>query len=691
MMITDISDSGNTMQHKPLVSVVLASYNGEKYIAAQIDSILSQNYVSFEVIVCDDASTDETVRIVATYMQRYPQISLHQNSEQFGFVRNFEKGIGLAKSDYIALSDQDDIWKNDKIMRQMQAMLAEEKRAPGRPVMIHSDLCVIDAEEKMKHDSYFRLKRYRLKKSKDLGHIAGPSGAMGNTILFNRALKEKTVPFPECLAFHDQWIALVNEVSGVRVTLNEPLVRYRIHQNNQSNSEEKVGVDKINVLSSFLRRELTPPYLNSARACMVEEVLTRYVLEKDDEVLLTHFLAYLKGKKGSWELLRALWKYDLLKRDLAYRLAFSLNYLCFKEKQGKLYFFGFSHWKRHFIKVFFVSEGEIVFCQTLDEARAKGMKTDSPVYIWGKKPFVEVEAYVKENKSPFYRVEDGFVRSVSLGSDLTKAYSLVVDSRGIYFDPNSESDLEVMLNEKHFDDALITRARKLQAYLREKRISKYNADREEQVALPGLREGQRVILVPGQVEDDASIQYGADGMSNLELLKRVAEAERDAYIIFKPHPDVQAGNRKGAVKATESEKYCNICIENVTPDSLFDLVDEVHTMTSLLGFEALIRGKKVTTYGLPFYTGWGLTTDKRTLSRRRRKRSLDELVAAALICYPRYINPLDDKPCEVEVFLEALDKEKKRYNENSFYKVYRDGRNALSRVLQRGIKVWKNE
>ncbi len=691
MTITGIRDTGDTMQHDPLVSVVLASYNGEKYIAAQIDSILSQNYSAFEMIVCDDASTDETVRIVEAYMQRYPQISLYKNSEQLGFVSNFEKGIGLAKSDYVALSDQDDIWENDKIRRQMQAMLAAEKREPDRPVMIHSDLSVIDAEEKVKHASYFRLKRYRLKKSKDLGHITGPSGVMGNTILFNRALKEKILPFPECLAFHDQWIALVNEVSGIRVTLDMPLVRYRIHQDNQSNSEEKVGVDKINVLSSFLRRELTPPYLNSARACMVEEVLTRYVLEKDDEVLLTHFLVYLKGKKGSLALLRILWKYDLLKRDFAYRLAFSLNYLCFKEKQGKLYFFGFSHWKRHFIKAFFVTEGEIVFCQTLDEAHAKGMKTDSPVYIWGKKPFVEVEAYIKENRSPLYRVEDGFIRSVSLGSDLTKAYSLVVDSRGIYFDPHTESDLEVMLNERYFDAVLIARSQKLQAYLSDKRISKYNADREGQIVLPNLKVGQRVILVPGQVEDDASIRYGADGMSNLELLKRVAAAERDAYIIFKPHPDVQAGNRKGAVTVTEAEKYCNVCIENVTPDSLFDLVDEVHTMTSLLGFEALIRGKEVTTYGLPFYAGWGLTTDKRTLSRRRRQRSLDELVAAALICYPRYINPLDDKPCEVEVLLEVLDKEIKRYNKNSFYKAYRDGRNAASRTLQRWIKVLKSE
>ena len=679
------------MHNQAVVSVVMATYNGERFIEAQIDSILSQSYSALELIICDDDSSDGTIEIIESYRKKDARIFLYQNSERLGFVKNFEKGMGLARGSYIALSDQDDIWEVTKLQVLMDEMLQKEHSYPKTPVMIHSDLSVIDEAGILKYPSYFKFKKYTLKKTKDLGHIAGPSGVMGNTLLFNKALKEKVLPFPDCIAFHDQWIALVNEVCGVRVTVEKALVRYRVHQSNSSNSEMHLANNKRGLVSSFLKREIIPPYLDSARACMIEQILKRETLEEEDVLLLNHFLTYLKSKKGSWVLLRGLWHYDLLKRDLGYRLAFSANYLLFQEKQQKIYLFGFSHWKRNFIKPFFSSEGETVFCRTLEEARTKGMDSRSPVYIWGKKPFSDVEGYVQQYGNPIFRVEDGFIRSVSLGSDLTKAYSLVIDRRGIYFDPNQESDLETILNEKVFDEVLINRAQKLQVYLREKRISKYNADQEREVIVPDLKPGQKVILVPGQVEDDASIVYGADGMTNLELLKVCREGNKESYIIFKPHPDVLAGNRKGNIDASEAKKYCDLIIKNVSLDSLFDLVDEVHTMTSLVGFEALIRAKKVYTYGLPFYAGWGVTTDSRAIPRRKVKRSLDELVAAALICYPKYINPSDNIPCEIEVFLEALDKEKKRYNENSLYRAFTDSRNASSRILQRGIKVFKNE
>jgi len=134
------------------------------------------------------------------------------------------------------------------------------------------------------------------------------------------------------------------------------------------------------------------------------------------------------------------------------------------------------------------------------------------------------------------------------------------------------------------------RSQRLQRYLTEKRISK-------------------VVLVPGQVEDDASIIYGADGMTNLELLKATRENAPDAYIVYKPHPDVLAGNRKGHVDNKTARHYCDTIITDASLDSILDICDAVHTMTSLVGFEALVRKKSVTTYGLPFYAGWGLTTD----------------------------------------------------------------------------------
>lgn len=353
------------------------------------------------------------------------------------------------------------------------------------------------------------------------------------------------------------------------------------------------------------------------------------------------------------------------------------------------YFFGFSRWKRRFILPFFpaLKKNNIVFCSNLEDGLKKGLTNASKIYIWGKKPFNEVEQYAKDRNIALHRVEDGFIRSVSLGSDLTKAYSLVVDGRGIYFDPTQESDLEHILNTYTFDENLIQRSKDLQHYLIENKISKYNIYQDKQLTLEDLKEGQTVVMLPGQVEDDASIIYGADGMTNLELLQQARENAPDAYIIYKPHPDVLAGNRKGNIDTNTAMQYCNTIITDASLDSVLELADEIHTMTSLVGFEALIRGKKVYTYGLPFYAGWGLTVDAHTCTGRTVPRTLDELVAAAFILYPRYINPVTNELCEIEVLLQEIDKEKNRYNGNKFYKLRIDSRNMISRKIQLLIKV----
>ena len=307
----------------PLVSVVMATYNGEAFIAEQIDSLLAQSYAPIELIICDDGSSDNTVEIIESYMKEHPAITLYQNSKNLGFVKNFEKGIGLSSAKYIALCDQDDVWESNKLEIQMEALVKQELVSSIIPVMVHSDLCVVDVENRVQHDSYFKFKKYTLKETKDLGHIAGPSGVMGNTILFNAALKEKILPFPNCIAFHDQWIALVNEVCGKRVTVRRPLVRYRIHSENNSNTQKSISSDLLSVFSSFLKRKIRPPYLGSARSCMIEHLLQRCTLSNSDRLLLEAFQEYLTQDKTSWSTLRALWQYDLIKRDLWYRLGFS--------------------------------------------------------------------------------------------------------------------------------------------------------------------------------------------------------------------------------------------------------------------------------------------------------------------------------------------------------------------------------
>ena len=149
-----------------------------------------------------------------------------------------------------------------------------------------------------------------------------------------------------------------------------------------------------------------------------------------------------------------------------------------------------------------------------------------------------------------------------------------------------------------------------------------------------------MLLVPGQVEDDASVQLGSPKIrTNLDLLKAVRENNEDAYIIYKPHPDVLSGNREGHIPSDECHKYADEMAANADIFACIDAADEVHTMTSLTGFEALIRHKTVHCYGLPFYAGWGLTVDEVACERRNRRLELWQLVWATLIAYPAYIHP----------------------------------------------------
>lgn len=307
---------------------------------------------------------------------------------------------------------------------------------------------------------------------------------------------------------------------------------------------------------------------------------------------------------------------------------------------GCLYCFGFTYWKQNYIRRFLhAPANRLHFIWKKQEALNLGFDKNAQLVAWGERAANEVQELASETHSAIWRVEDGFIRSVGLGSDYTPPLSLVVDRRGIYYDPQQPSDLEYLLNFSDFSPKLLERASVLRNRLLQNRLSKYNLGIEPVVDAIKAVKGQTIILVPGQVEDDVSIRKGClDIADNTALLKAVKAARPEAYIIYKPHPDVVSGNRKGKIEASVLKQHSDLVLEDASIPDCLDAVDEVHTMTSLVGFEGLLRGKQVACYGLPFYAGWGLTQDRHSLTRRNRRLSLDELVAATLILYPRYIN-----------------------------------------------------
>jgi capsular polysaccharide export protein len=285
---------------------------------------------------------------------------------------------------------------------------------------------------------------------------------------------------------------------------------------------------------------------------------------------------------------------------------------------------------------------------------AVAAKRGGAVAVWASRETPELAALAEAAQVPLYRIEDGFIRSAGLGAGLVPPASIVVDSRGRYFDPAIPSDLEHLLETGDFDAELLARAEALIALVTGLGVTKYNLG-GAQPALPALPPGRRLVLVPGQVSDDASVLRGGAGITDMAaLLARVRAADPEAFILFKPHPDVDAGLRNGAIPDAEALRHADLIVRDAALPALLDRVDAVHTLTSLTGFEALLRRRAVACHGQPFYAGWGLTTDLAPLPRRTRRRSLAELVAATLILYPRYCDPVTGAPSTPEALVQQL-------------------------------------
>lgn len=326
--------------------------------------------------------------------------------------------------------------------------------------------------------------------------------------------------------------------------------------------------------------------------------------------------------------------------------------------QGEIWCVGLSFWKRKmmspFLKTvnnqlrFFKREAALkeaykarMLEMGQEKSREKSVVTKGVpavrLLLWGKK-FPELAQWAQAVGLDLLRMEDGFIRSVGLGSNLVAPRSLVIDDCGIYFDASEPSRLERILADTDFSPQLLQEAMQLKSALVAAKVGKYNVgDASLKLDIP---QGKRVLLVPGQVEDDASIKTGTKEIrTNLGLLRQVRQQNPEAYIIYKPHPDVVSGNRVGDIPEAQALQYADITAPEMDIIVLMEQCDELHTMTSLSGFEALLRDKVVYCYGIPFYAGWGLTTDLYPLADRRQRRlTLPELIAGTLMLYPQYLD-----------------------------------------------------
>lgn len=215
---------------KKLISVAMCTYNGGKYLKEQLDSIINQTYKNIEIIICDDGSSDNTIEIIKEYSKKYSFIKLFQNEANLGFVKNFEKSISLCSGDYIALADQDDIWKEKKL----ELFINEIKEN----LLIYSDAIIMDGDGTISNKELIRPKG-NLVKGKCNKAFLFTNCVSGNTLMFKKELLENILPIPETITYHDIWIAFVASTYGTITFTEEAMTYYRRYSEQITSTREK--------------------------------------------------------------------------------------------------------------------------------------------------------------------------------------------------------------------------------------------------------------------------------------------------------------------------------------------------------------------------------------------------------------------------------------------------------------------
>ena len=277
---------------------------------------------------------------------------------------------------------------------------------------------------------------------------------------------------------------------------------------------------------------------------------------------------------------------------------------------------------------------------------------------WGRKATSEEAAQLAEaTGKPYIALEDGPLRCVRPGSG-EESCSFFIDRTGVHYDVSGPSDLEHLI-EGHAAapaaPATIERARRGMALLKELQLSKYNNGLRLSPLEMGLDPtARRRVLVVDQTRGDGSILFGmANGGTFRQMVMAAIRENPGAEIVVKTHPEVVAGRKRGYFEDFAHRRVTVIDFP-VNPWSLLAAVDSVYVVTSQLGFEALMAGKRVTCFGAPFYAGWGLTEDRVAIPRRVARPTLEQVFAATYFDYAHYVDPTTCKATTFEGAVQGL-------------------------------------
>lgn len=261
-----------------MIAILMATYNGEKYLTEQIDSIINQTYKDWKLYFRDDGSNDETVNIINKYCEEYPnklfliKDNLECKSASKNFIQMLNYIAGFEEFDYFMFSDQDDVWKEDKIEKTLTIIEQENNKIP---ILVHTDLEVVDSKLKTLSKSFINYRNLDVNK-KDLSHLLIQNNVTGCTMLFNRKLLEKINNNSNCIAMHDWWLTLIATTFGKIKFLNESTIYYRQHSNNV------VGATKATSLSFIINRLFQSNHVKKTLNMSIEQAIVFYNEYKND-------------------------------------------------------------------------------------------------------------------------------------------------------------------------------------------------------------------------------------------------------------------------------------------------------------------------------------------------------------------------------------------------------------------------
>jgi glycosyltransferase involved in cell wall biosynthesis len=308
-----------------MIVTCLSTFDGSHFLPALIESLKTQSYRGWSLLVRDDGSTDVTPRILERYRKNFPEVVniLNDTDRQLGPAASYSKLLLQTQSSYVMLCDQDDIWSPDKIEKTLAVMQeAEKQHGSATPLLVHTDLKVVDENLQLIADSFWKYQNLSPELGSRLNRLLAQNVVTGCTVMINRALLDIAVPIPEAAAMHDWWLALVAATFGKVIYLDEPMILYRQHGKNSvgakkwgmsrilhkikspdeirasilsSTSQAQALLDRYNSVMSAEQRDIVEAYANLPYVSRLERIrsVLRYRFYKHGAIRSLGFLVNL--------------------------------------------------------------------------------------------------------------------------------------------------------------------------------------------------------------------------------------------------------------------------------------------------------------------------------------------------------------------------------------------------------------